>query len=392
VSPTAFKHATLAFRTFCGPDALTALPHELDRVGAQRAAIICSASIAGQHRSAFEAVVSAVGDRLAGQFNEIRAHTPLHCVDAARQFLVDVNADAVLVIGGGSAIVTARAATILLAEDGDVRDLCTRRESDGRFVSPRLMAPKLPQWIIPSTPTTAYAKAGAAVRDAETGCRLPLFDPKARAQGIFIDPTIALTAPAHLACGAALDTLTLTVEALQTAIADPLAEALLLHSLRLLKEWLPQLTREPDNPEPRMQLMLAALLCGQGTDFAGGGLAAALAHAANPRSTAINGIVQAVLLPHTMRYNAPVTADRMASIASVLKPTSSPASDPVATAVTEVQSLIAAAQTPTRLRDTGVSHAALAGIVDHAADDWALLFTPRPPSRNHLLHLLHTAW
>jgi alcohol dehydrogenase class IV len=392
VSPTAFKHATPAFRTFCGPDALTALPHELDRVGAQRAAIICSASIASEHRRALETVLSVVGERLAGHFDEVGVHTPVHCVDAARQFLQGVNADAVLVIGGGSAVVTARAATILLAEDGDVRDLCTRRELDGRFVSPRLMAPKLPQWIIPSTPTTAIAKAGAAVRDAETGCRMPLFDPKARAQGIFIHPTIALTAPVGLACGAALDTLTLTVEALQTAIVDPLAEAMLLHSLRLLKEWLPRLTDEPDNPEPRIQLMLAALLCGQGTDFAGGGLAAALAHAANPRATGVNGTVQAVLLPHTMRYNAPVTADRMASIASVLNPASLPPYDPVDAAVTEVQSLIAATGTPTRLRDTGVSHAALAGIVGHAADDWALLFTPRPPSRNHLLQLLHTAW
>jgi alcohol dehydrogenase class IV len=392
VSPTAFKHATPAFRTFCGPDALTALPRELDRVGAQRAAIICSASIAGQHRSAFEAVVSAVGERLAGQFTEVRAHTPLQCVDAARQFLREINADAVLVIGGGSAVVTARAATILLAEDGDVHDLCTRRESDGRFVSPRLMAPKLPQWIIPSTPTTAYAKAGAAARDAETGGRLPLFDPKARAQGIFIDPTIALTAPVGLACGAALDTLTLTVEALQTAIVDPLAEAMLLHSLRLLKQWLPRLTHEPDDPEPRIQLMLAALLCGQGTDFAGGGLAAALAHAANPQATAVNGAVQAVLLPHTMRYNAPVTAERMAGIASVLNPRAVPPYDPVDAAVSEVQSLIAATRTPTRLRDTGVSQAGLPGIVGHAADDWALLFTPRPPSRNHLLQLLQTAW
>jgi alcohol dehydrogenase class IV len=392
VNATAFKHATPAFRTFCGPDALTALPKEFDRVGAQRVAIICSSAIAAGHRGALDPVLYAVGDRLAGQFNDVRAHTPLHCVEAVRQFLGDVNADAVIAVGGGSAIVTARAATILLAENGDVHDLCTRREGDGRFVSPRLKAPKLPQWIIPSTPTTAYAKAGAAVRSAETGRRLPLFDPKARAQAIFIDPTIALTAPAGLACGAALDTLTLAVEALQTNIIDPLAEALLVHSLRMLTEWLPQLTRDPNNAEPRIQLMLAALLCGQGTDFAGGGLAAALAHAASPRSTTVNGVVQAVLLPHTMRYNAPVTAERIAGIADVVKPTPSPPSDAVDTAVTEVQTLIAAAQAPNRLRDTGIPQAALPEIAAHAADDWALLFTPRPPSRNDLLQLLQTAW
>ena len=65
-------------------------------------------------------------------------------------------------VGGGSSVVTARAATILLGEGRDVRELCTRREADGRLVSPKLAAPKLPQWVVPSSPTTAYAKAGAA--------------------------------------------------------------------------------------------------------------------------------------------------------------------------------------------------------------------------------------
>jgi alcohol dehydrogenase class IV len=57
--------------------------------------------------------------------------------------------------------------------------------------------------VVPSSPTTAYAKAGAAVRDPETGERLALYDPKARAQGVVLDPVMALTAPARLSWSAA---------------------------------------------------------------------------------------------------------------------------------------------------------------------------------------------
>jgi hypothetical protein len=41
--------------------------------------------------------------------------------------------------------------------------------------------------------------------------------------------------------------------------------------------------------------MLAALLCGQGSDYVGGGLAQALSHAAGPRSSIANGVVEALL-------------------------------------------------------------------------------------------------
>jgi alcohol dehydrogenase class IV len=123
---------------------------------------------------------------------------------------------------------------------------------------------------------------------------------------------MALTAPVALAQASALNAFSMAVEGLQSDIEDPLAEALLTHALRMLAEWLPRLRSAPDDPEPRMRLMLAALLCGQGSDYVGGGLAQALSHAAGPRSSTSNGIVEALLLPYTMRYNAPVAGARLA--------------------------------------------------------------------------------
>lgn len=184
----------------------------------------------------------------------------------------------------------------------------------GRWpISPRLLAPKIPNWVVPTTPITAYAKAGSAVRDPDTGERLALFDPKTRAQGIFLDPAMALTAPAGLASAAALNAFAMAVESLQASPDDPLAEALLVHALRILVQWLPRLAAAPDDAEPRLRLMLAALLCGQGSDYVGGGLAQALSHAAGPRSSVANGVIETLLLPHTMRFNAPVTGPALLS-------------------------------------------------------------------------------
>jgi alcohol dehydrogenase class IV len=166
------RRITPAFRTFCGEHALDALPRELGRVGAQRAVVI-SVPPLRDHPDAMSRLYAALGERLVGQFDGVVEHSPLPAVDQARQFLAAREADAVIAVGGGSSVVTARAATILHTEQRDIRELCTHRSADGKLVSPKLAKPKLPLWVVPTTPTTAYAKAGAAVRDPGTGERLP---------------------------------------------------------------------------------------------------------------------------------------------------------------------------------------------------------------------------
>jgi len=386
------RHVTPAFRTFSGTDALASLPREMDRLGVSRAMVFCGASMK-RSGGALAQVEDALGTRFAGRFDGVLAQSPLPAVEAACQALADARADAVVAVGGGSAIVTARAASILLAEGRDIRELCTRQAADGRLASPRLLAPKVPQWVVPSTPTTAYAKAGSAVRDPATGERLALFDPKTRAQGIFLDPSIALTAPSGLVQSASLNAFAMAVEGLQSGVDDPLAEAQLTHALRMVAEWLPRLRSDPGDPEPRLRLMLAALLCGQGSDYLGGGLAQALSHAAGPRSSAANGVVEALLLPYVMRYNAPATAGRLARVADALGPSPRAEGEPPdVRAVGAVERVLADAGVPARLRDAGIDQGALPEIARHTMEDWALSQVPRPVSPSELADLLAAAW
>ncbi len=386
-SPLKLRHVTPAFRTFCGDDALAALPREFARVGAHRAVIVCIPAVV-QHTDAMQRLHQALGDRLVGQFEGVEEHSPLPSVEKARWFLAEHDADAVIAVGGGSSIVTARAATILLAEQRDIRQLCTHRDGTGRLVSPKLAAPKLPQWVVPSSPTTAYAKAGSAVRDPETGERLALYDPKSRAQGVMLDPVMALTAPPRLSWSAALNVFSMAVEGLLSRHVDPLADALLAHALRTVVTWLPRVAKEPEQAQPRLQLMLAALMSGQGSDHTGGGLAQALSHAVGPRSSAPNGVVEALLLPHGMRFAADVAGDRLAAIADYLG-LADRSPDGV---IAEIERLLAVFEAPTRLRDIGVDQESLDVAAEHALDDWAITSGPRVPNRQEVHQLLHDAW
>jgi alcohol dehydrogenase class IV len=386
-SPFSYQYVAPELRVFHGRDSLGALKRELERNGCRHAVVLCGRTV-----SRSEALVSlrdALGGLLAGVTSAVREHSPVPAVDEAVRFLREAQADAVIAVGGGSAAVTGRAAVIALAEQKPLSELSTRRLDDGRFESPRLNAPKLPQFVVPTTPSTAFVKAGTAVH-SESGERLALFDPKTRAKGVFVHPDFVRTAPPQLTLSATLNAFANAIEALESPKCDPFSEALLMHALRLVNANVSSLAG--DDVSVRERLVVAAILCGRGTEQGGAGLASVLAHAIGRRSHVANGIVNAIVLPYTMRYNAPVTLDRGATIVDVLDDRSSPRGSPPA-ASTVVQAFLARLPVPRTLREIGIARDDLREIADAAMSDWFISRNARPVSKvDTLLELLQAAW
>jgi len=384
-SPLSYQHIEPELRVFHGGDSLAALKRELERSGCRRAVVVC-----GRTMSRSEALVSlqhAVGALFAGVTSAAREHSPVSGVEEAARFLQDKQADAVIAVGGGSAAVTARAAAIVLGEKRPLAELCTRRLADGRFDSPRLNAPKLPQFVVPTTPSTAFVKAGSAVHD-ENGERLALFDPKTRAKAIFVHPEFVRTAPPELALTATLNAFANAVEALESPKCDPLSEALLMHALRLINANVHALSS--GELAVRERLVVGAILCGRGTEQGGTGLASVLAHAIGRRSHVANGIVNAIVLPHTMRYNAPVTLDRGLTIIDALEHQSP---DDATEASAVVQRVLGRLPVPGSLREIGIAREDLGAIADAAMSDWFISRNARPvPNVGTLLEMLQAAW
>ena len=382
-----YQHISPELRVFHGEDSLGTLKRELERNGCRRAVVVCGRTIS--RSDALAALKSTLGPLLAGVTSSAREHSPVSGVEEAARFLDKAQADAVIAVGGGSAAVTARAAAIMLAEKKPLPDLCTRRLPDGKFDSPRLTAPKLPQFVVPTTPSTAFVKAGTAVHD-EHDRRLALFDPKTRAKAIFVHPDFIGTAPAELVQSATLNAFANAVEALESPKCDPFSEALLMHALRLIKANL--LLAATGDVEARERLVVAAILCGRGTEQGGTGLASVLAHAIGHRSHVANGIVNAIVLPDTMRYNAPVTLDRDVVIVDALGGGSAPFSSiPDASAI--VERFLAGMAVPRRLRDIGIARDDLAAIGEAAMTDWFISRNARPVSNvEALLQILNAAW
>lgn len=385
-----FQHITPPLRLYHGPDSLTHLGRELDRIKSRRAVVVCGDWLA--KGPLFERIRTALGERCAGVYADVLGHSPVASVEDAAALLRRVDADAVIAVGGGSAIVTARAASILAAEGKPVSELCTVTQPDGSLRSPRLAAPKLPQFIVPTTPTTATVKAGSAVFDPASGQRLAMFDPKTRAQSVFIDPEMILSAPRGLVASASINTLSMAIEGLTSRSEDALAQGALMQALRLLNRNLP-LAANADDAAVRGQLVLAAILCGQGTDHTAAGITTVLGHAIGARHDIENGTVNAIVLPHVLNFNADAAAAGMAHVAAALDLSGSGAQTAGQRVVETLAGLFDALAVPRRLRDVGVPRESLPETATLAMGDWFLKGNPRPVrAAAELQQILEEAW
>lgn len=386
-----FQHITPPLRIFQGIACLKFIGRELERLNSQRTVIVCGASMAREVEMLDEVRVE-MGDRYVGTFSGVRSHSPAQAVADAVQFLKDLEADSVVAIGGGAAIVTARAASILLAEKGDLASLCTVVDETGTMRSPRLAAPKLPQLIIPTTPTTAMVKAGSAVLDSKSGERRALFDPKTRAQSIFIHPDFLRSAPRSLVLGSGLNTFAMAIEGLISLEGDPLADALLMHAVRLLRAQLASSALDGDEAA-RGELVLAAILSGQGTDFTGLGLTSALGHAIGSRHHLENGIVNAIMLPFVLRFNAELIKSGLSKVATALGLMPQHDSFLLEMVIEAIEVFFATLEIPSRLRDVGVPQDALPELATLVMGDWFLRSNPRPVRAvSEVQQILEKAW
>ncbi|MCC2676780.1 MAG: iron-containing alcohol dehydrogenase, partial [Ramlibacter sp.] len=358
--------------------------------GSKRAVIFCGDWLE-REGELLGLVRGALGERCAGIFAGVVAHSPVASVEAAAAELRRLNADAAIAIGGGSVIVTARAASILAAEGKPARELCTTQDATGALKSPKLLAAKMPQILVPTTPTTAMVKAGSAVFEPETGERLALFDPKTRTSAVFIHPALIASAPTALVVSSSLNTFAMAIEGLTSRTGNPIADGLLMHAMRLIAQHLAR-PETLDDPAVRGELMIAAVLCGQGTDHTAAGITTVLGHAIGARYHTENGLANAIVLPHVLRFNGDAALSGLEKVAAALGLPRG-GNDTVSMVGYSVKSIFSALGIPKRLRDVGVPQDALPAIAELAMGDWFLRGNPRPVREAaQLQEVLQDAW
>lgn len=322
-------------RVISGPGALARLPSEIERYECRRVAVVTGKTVGASPLAA--RVADLLGDRCAAPFTGARQHVPSGTVQALLQHMESVDADALVSVGGGSPIDTAKAA---------VHAMLQRRASP------------LPVHIaIPTTLSAGEFTDVAGITDEGSRVKHAVFDTRLAPRTVLADPEAARATPDWLWAASGMRALDHAIETLYAARRHPLSDTLAERAIGMLVEHLPpSLGGGADVLARRATCQLAAWLAVFGVTNAGFGLSHALGHQIGPRWNVPHGITSAIVLPHAMRFMAGVAPERFAPIAGALGVDlhrGTPREAALACA-DRVADFAARLSLPQRLRDAGV--------------------------------------
>jgi alcohol dehydrogenase class IV len=394
---TPFRYRSFPLSLHAGRGALEQLRSEVDRARAKRAFVVCGKSVATK-TDLIARVKANLGDTFAGVFDGVVASSPLPAVLAGTAAAREAQADLIVAVGGGSAMVTARAIIILLAEKGDIHEICTQYPPGQAPVSPKLMARKIPNILVVTTPSTAMTRAGTAVKDVETHHRLELFDPKTRPFAMIWDDDALLTAPADLCLSAAASALSGILTGAAAPRTNPISHADFVHSLRLSIESLPLMRTEPNNTTARMNLVAASFLSNRALDAMRGrafGIISSLGHVIDTLYPNVShGDSYSLTTGWGMRFNLEQTAAGLARLARELGVGNGlPEKEAAKRAPDFIDDFYRRLGMPVRLRDAGIPQGDVERIAQDAMGDFYLHQNARKvKDRRELVELLQQMW
>lgn len=365
-----------------GAGARRELAGELARLGVTRPLVVTDPGLAAG------GLVDSVAGPLAGAvvFSGVQANPTEGDVLAALAVYRERGCDGLVAVGGGSPIDAAKAVRLLATHPGDLADYdLTAGGVD------RITADLPPLAAVPTTAGTgSEAGRGALIQLPRTGRKTIVLSPHLLPSVAVCDPELTLGLPPVLTAGTGMDAFTHCVESYLSVTEHPLCDGIALEGLRYVAGGLESSVREPQNLAARRSLMMGALM--GGISFHKGlGVVHSLAHALGAEGRAHHGTLNAILLPHALRFNREAAEPRLAELASRLGlGRSGEASRHL---ITATDLLLARLPLPKRLGQVeGLRRDRIADYARLAALDHCHRTNPRPCTPADFEDLLDRAW
>ncbi len=372
-----YRYHPLHQDIICAETAIATLPATVDALGARRAMITCGPTIL-RACNVVPRVQEALGSRSVGVYAGVAPHAPVETVEEGVAMAKEVQPDVFISVGGGSTHDTTKAIATLLAEGGDLHDYAIRFEPPDRITVPPTPSPKLPILSVPTTMGCAEcSRGGGGITDRHLGRKLSLAGDGVTPRTVLIDGQARGTTPWRILVSTAIGQLRIAIETVYSTGHNPLGDGLALHAIRLLFAHLPQCK---DGAIETLLTIKTACVMASLASFGGLGLNTATCHHVGGLYNVPHGEANAILLPHTMRYNLEACADRQRLIAEAIGVAERRMSDTEAglAAADAVDGLCRVLELPRTLREVDVPAEGLASIAAATLHDRSLRTNPKP--------------
>jgi 4-hydroxybutyrate dehydrogenase len=338
----------------------------LAKLGASRPLVVTDKGVVAAGLLA--PVLAALANPPAAIYDETPGNPTEQAVMAAAQLYESSGADSLIALGGGSSMDLAKGVGMLASGGGPLARFGAAQKGSRHIT-------KLPPLIaIPTTAGTGSEVSIGAVIVLESGLKELFVSPHLIPPIAICDPDLTLGLPAWLTAATGMDAVTHCVESLFSPNINPPADAIGADGIgRAVRDgMLKRAVQDGSDKEARWHMMMAS--CEGAYAFVKGlGSVHALSHAAGRlKSPALHhGTLNAIFLPHVLRFNAGSRPDVEARIRTVL---GLGATSDLADTFQSLNDDLGIAR---NLSALGLTNAHADGIVDYALADVAHYSNPK---------------
>jgi alcohol dehydrogenase len=299
---------------------------------------------------------------------------------------LDGGCDVLVAVGGGSCIDAAKAIAVLASRGGVITDYA----GVGRVAGP------LPPAVM--VPTTSGSGSDVSqfcvITDTARRSKVTIGGRALMPDISVTDPRTLGTLPHDVTAYTALDALSHAIESYLSKAASFLTDAHAVAAIRGVCEYLIPALDSPGDGWPREGLARSSLQAGLAFTNALLGATHAISHQIGGLTDLPHGLLNAILLPHVMEFNATVAAGRLVGVACAMGlrtglMTEAEAAD---AAIQLVRELSAKAGLPATLREIGVSRGDLEVAAANALGDAYIVTNPREVSEADARAICQGAW
>lgn len=223
--------------------------------------------------------------------------------------------DGVIAFGGGSALDAAKAVALM---SGQVRPLWDFEDVGQNHlrVDPAGIAPVI---ALPTTAGTGSEVGRASViTDEQAQVKRTILHSRMMPRIAILDAELTRDLPAHLTAATGIDALTHCMEAYCSPVYHPMAEAVAVKGMQLIRDHLPRAVADGRDMQAREQMLVASSL-GAAAFQRGLGGVHAIAQTLGALYDLHHGLLNAILLPYVLQANRPVLRERMDELAMYLR-------------------------------------------------------------------------
>lgn len=346
-------------------------------------------------------------------FSDVKTEPSVEVVMKGVEAMANFHPDVIIAVGGGSVLDAAKGMW-LFYEHPEIEFNGAKQ----KFMDIRKRIYKFPELgkksklvCIPTTSGTgSEVTSFSVITDEDLDIKYPLADYELTPDVAIIDPSFVMTMPKSITADTGMDVLTHAIEAYVSNMANDYTDGLAIKAIQLVFEYLPKAYHNGNDELAREKMHNASTIAGMAFSNAFLGLNHSIAHKLGGAFGIPHGRMNAILLPHVIRYNAQkptkfatfpkyehfIADERYAEIAKALGLPARTTEEGVESLVNEIIKLAKGINIPMSMKENGVKEeeleAQITELADKAFEDQCTNANPKLPLITEIEEIIRKAY